>query len=150
MASSVPFTLKAASGYLSLAAASAGATPKRMPPKPASATTAAPFRISRRVSSARPGIEWVMQILLEARPWSQRLQEVDDRVDFFVGENVIAPERWHHRQRIALGFVGDDRNQIGEVRVFGLDVGQGRSDVACEVAALDLMAGQAIALAAIE
>jgi hypothetical protein len=88
-------------------------------------------------------------VLLKARPGSQRLQEVDDRVDFFFGENVISPERRHHREGITLGFIGDDRDQIGAVRIFGFDVGECRPDVAGKIADLDLVPGQAVALAAI-
>jgi len=47
-------------------------------------------------------------------------------------------------------FVGDDRDEIVTVRIFGFDLGECRPDRAGQVAALDLMAGQAVALATVE
>jgi hypothetical protein len=52
--------------------------------------------------------------------------------------------------RVTLGFVIEDGDEFVAVRIFAFDVGQRRADGAGQVAALDRMAGQAIALAAIE
>ena len=62
----------------------------------------------------------------------------------------ISSERRHHGQRIALGFVVDDRDEIVAIGIFAFDVVQRRPDGAGKVAALDDVAGQAIALAAVE
>jgi len=81
---------------------------------------------------------------------SQGLQEIDDRVDFLLGQNAVASERRHDGLRIALCFIGEDRDQIVTIGIFAFDVSQHRPDGSGKVAALDLVAGQAIALAAIE
>jgi len=78
------------------------------------------------------------------------LQEINDRVDFLFGQNPVSSERRHHGQRIALGFVVENCDQFVAGGVLALDVGQFRTDGAGILAALDDMAGQAIALAAIE
>ena len=83
-------------------------------------------------------------------PRSQCLQEVHDRVDLFVVQNPVSSERRHHGQRIALGGVDQDGDQFVAVGILALDVGQRRPDRAGKIAALDVVAGQAIALAAIE
>src|SRR4030081_2572683 len=147
MASASLFCLNAPSGYLSLAAASAGNRLNGTLPRPTSATVAAPFRIRRRVA-ARP---WVMVIgiLLSGSP-SQGLQEIDDRVDFLFGQNAISSERGHHGLRVAFAFIRHDSDEIVAVGIFAFQFRQRRSDRARKIAALDLVAGQAIALAAIE
>src|SRR6202012_3182433 len=99
-ASASLFCLKASSGYLSLAAARAGLNDS----VPNSATAPAPCRIRRRVG------DW--QGLMGGLRKLQRLQEIDDRVDFLLGENAVAPERGHHGLRIARGLVGDDGDEI--------------------------------------
>jgi hypothetical protein len=52
--------------------------------------------------------------------------------------------------RVTLGFIIEDGNEIVAVRIFAFDILQRRPDGARKIAALDLVAGQAIALAAIE
>src|SRR5690242_13728723 len=84
-----------------------------------------------------------------SKAMSKRLQEIDDRVDLPLGQNAVAAERWHHRQRIALCFVGHDRDQLLAI-VLAVELLELRSDRARQVAALDHMASQAIALAAVE
>ena len=77
-------------------------------------------------------------------------QEIDDSVDFLLGQNAVTPEWRHHGLRISPGLVADDGDQVVTVGVFGFDVRESRPDRARQVAALDHMTGQAIALAAIE
>jgi len=81
---------------------------------------------------------------------SQGLQEINDRADLLVGQNPVPAERRHHGLRIALGLVEDDRDQLVAIGVFCLEVLQLRADRSRQVAALDDVAGQAIALAAVE
>jgi len=52
--------------------------------------------------------------------------------------------------RVTLGFIIEDGNEIVAVGIFAFDIFQRRPDGAWKIAALDLVAGQAIALAAIE
>src|SRR6185437_3992320 len=150
-ASASLFWLKAFSGYLSLAAASAGPGPNIEWPSPISAIVTAPCRTKRRVG-AGPWSIMVMSTLqgqASCSP-SQGLQEIDDRVDLVAGQNAISPERRHHGQRVAPGLIGDDGDEIAAIREFALDVGERRPDGAGKLAAFDVMAGQAVALAAIE
>src|SRR5882757_7216169 len=149
IASSLFFCLNASSGYLSLAAAKAGVRPKRMPARPINASTAAPFRTSRRVESM-VSIGCFITFSSEARRSSQRLQKIYHRIDFLLGQNAIPAERGHHGQRIAFGFVKYDRNQFVTIRILLLDVDQLGTDGARQVAALDDVTGEAVAFAAIE
>jgi len=52
--------------------------------------------------------------------------------------------------RVTLGFIIEDGNEIVAVGIFAFDILQRRPDRPRKIAALDLVAGQAIALAAIE
>jgi len=52
--------------------------------------------------------------------------------------------------RIAPGFIGEDGDEVVAVRIFAFDVPERRPDGAGKLAALDVVAAQAIALAAIE
>src|SRR6202000_3264370 len=79
-----------------------------------------------------------------------RIEEIDDRADFLIGEDQISFERRHHGLRIALALVGDYRDQLGAVGESLLHVIERRPEVAGRVAALDVVTGEAIALAAIE
>src|SRR3954464_4999468 len=145
IASPTFFCLKASSGYLSsLAAAKTGVACSTALPRPISATRPAPFRIRRRVANG-PN-EAVMCL---SKRESEGLQEIDDGADFLLGQDAVAPEWRHHRRRIADRLVVEDRDQLGTV-VLGLEIFELRADRARQVAALDLMAGQAIALAAVE
>ena len=81
---------------------------------------------------------------------SQGLQEIHDRVDLLLGQNPVSSERRHHGLRIAFGLIVNDRHQIVTIRISAFDVLEFRADAAGEVAARDHMAGQAIALAAVE
>jgi len=78
------------------------------------------------------------------------LQEIHHRVDFLFGQKPVSSERRHHGQRIALGFVIKDGDEIVAIGIFAFDVDEFRADRAGQVATLDDMAGQAIALAAVE
>src|SRR5215470_1912446 len=49
---------------------------------------------------------------------SQGLQEIDDRVDFLLRQNAIAPEWRHHCQRVARGLVGQNGDEFVAVGVF--------------------------------
>ncbi len=80
---------------------------------------------------------------------SQGLQEVHHGVDFLLAQNPVAAERRHHGLRVAFGLIGDDRDQL-VAAVLRLEAGQFGADRAGQFAALDDMAGQAIALAAVE
>src|ERR1700704_397961 len=147
MASASPFCLNASSGYLSLAAASAGAKPNGILPSPPSATRPAPCRSRRRDNPFSIG--FIQKSPVSART-SKGLQEIHDCVDFFFGQNPVSSERRHHGQRIAPGFVGKYGDEFVAVGILALDVGQFRTNGAGILAALDGMAGQAVALAAIE
>src|SRR3954463_9923370 len=151
MASASLFCLNASSGYLSLAAARAGAAPNGRLPRPSSATEAAPCRIRRRVAVGPVSvvISGLLTNLLACLK-SQGLQEINDRADLLVGQNPVPAERRHHGLRIALGLVEDDRGQLVAIGVPGLEVLQFRPDRSRQVATPDDMAGQAIALAAVE
>src|SRR6185436_17723895 len=81
---------------------------------------------------------------------SQRLQEIHHRVDFLFGQNAVAPERRHHGQRVAQGFVVENGDEILALGILALDVDQFGPDRAGQVATLDDVAGQAVALAAVE
>src|SRR6185369_2707373 len=143
MASASLFALNASSGYLSLAAASAGVRPKGRLPRPTSATAPAPCRISRRVAENLTSLISIQILLKRARCRlaSQRLQEIHHRVDFLWGQDPVAPERRHHGQRIAQGFVRYDGDELRAIWIFALDVDQLRPDGAGQGAALDGMAG---------
>src|SRR5262245_41692927 len=145
MASVSLFCLNASSGYLSLAAARAGEPNDRLP-RPTRATAPAPCRITRRDSLL--SLVFINGLLMPGRS-SKGLQEIHDRVDLLLGQNPVSSERRHHGQRITLGFVEHDGEQLVAL-VLVLHVGQFRSDRAGIIAALDDMADQAIALAAVE
>src|ERR1700757_2360753 len=98
MASASPFCLNASSGYLSLAAAKAGARLNGRLPRPISATLAAPFRIRRRVAG-KPSLVVVIEILLKGGSPLERLQEIHHRVDFLFSQNPVSSERRHHGLR---------------------------------------------------
>src|SRR5580704_15665570 len=148
MASVSLFALNASSGYLSLAA-NAGTRPNGRLPRPTSATTPAPCRISRRVAG-KPLWVVLIEILLEAACRSQCLQEIHHRVDLLLGQDPVSSERRHHGLRIAFGFVRHDGDEVVAIGVLALDVLQCGPDGAGKIAALDVVAGQAIALAAVE
>jgi hypothetical protein len=84
------------------------------------------------------------------RGLSQGLQEIDDRVDFLLSQNTVAPERRHDGLRIAFGFIGKDRDQLVTVGIFAFDIPQHGPDSPGKIAPSDLVASQAITLAAIE
>src|SRR4051795_4124144 len=120
MASASLLALNASSGYLSLAAASAGVKPNGRLPRPMSATAPAPCRISRRVAENPTS---VMSIISKAcTRTSQRLQEIHHRVDFLFGQDPVASERRHHGQRIAQGFIVDNGDEILALGILALDV----------------------------
>jgi hypothetical protein len=77
------------------------------------------------------------------------IQKVDDAIDFLAGQNQVSTEWRHDRQGIALGLVRNDRNQLAAIREPLLHVHQGRTDIAGSVAALYVVTGEAVALAAI-
>src|SRR4029077_1525756 len=85
---------------------------------------------------------------LLSRYASQGLQEIDDRVDLLLGQNAVAPERRHDGQWIAPGLIGQDRDEITPIGILAFDVLELWPDRSGQVAALDLVAGQAVALAA--
>jgi len=145
IASASLFCLNASSGYLSLAAANAGARKGRYEPDQ---------RDEPRTLQDQAPRE---SVFLGCHPKSlQRAKAVTGFAgnprprDFPFGQNSVSSERRHHGQRIALGFVGHDRDDLVAVGIFLLDVDQFRPQRAGILAALDRMAGQAIALAAIE
>src|SRR5882724_11842751 len=114
MASASLLALNASSGYLSLAAAKAGAGPNGMFPRPISATAPAPCRISRRVVEN----SWWLGVIRKSprgRSPSKGLQEIHDRVDLLVGQNAISSERRHHGLRIALGLIVKDGDEFVRV-----------------------------------
>ena len=59
-------------------------------------------------------------------------------------------ERRHHGLGIAFGLIVEDRDQIVAVRIFAFDVFKLWPDRAWQVAASDVVAGQAISLAPVE
>ena len=71
---------------------------------------------------------------MPCRP-SKGLQEIHDRADLLVGQNPVSSERRHHGQRIALGFVVENGDEILALGVFTLDVNQLGPDCARTVSA---------------
>src|SRR5207248_10659290 len=134
------FCLNASSGYLSFAAAKACAR-KGALLNPSSATMPARCRIRRREIPFP-----VVVIQKSPEGASKGLQEIHDRVDLLVGQNPVSSERRHHGQRIALGFVKDNGDELVAVGILALHVGQFRAKGAGILAALDDVAGQAVAL----
>src|SRR6202140_1951988 len=101
-------------------------------------------------TSAATAMAMAREILTSFSGSLTRIEKIDDRFDFPVGQNQIAPERRHHGLRVALGLVEHDSPQFLAVGKPGFHVGKRRPDIAGRVTALDIVAGQAIALAAVE
>src|SRR6202012_2894703 len=118
MVSASLFDLKASAGH-SLASASAKAGNGKAPrPKPAKPPAMAPFRTVRRASASEVSV-----ITSAPCARSARVEEIDDRLDFLVGQNEVALERRHHRLRIALGLVGNDGDELLAIWKSGFHVG---------------------------
>src|SRR6267142_7020613 len=81
---------------------------------------------------------------------SQGLQEIHHRGDFLFGQYPVPSERRHHGQWIAQGFVVENGDEIVAIGILAFDVDQFGPDGAWKVATPDDVAGQAIALAAVE
>src|SRR6202051_1122617 len=101
-------------------------------------------------TSAAMAMAMVREILTSFSGSLTRIEKIDDRFDFPVGQNQVAPEWRHHGLRIALGLVEHDRRQFLTVGKPDLHVGKRWPEIAGRIATLDVMAGQAIALAAVE
>src|SRR5689334_3068929 len=101
------------------------------PPRPSTAMPTAPFRMVRRVWRGAPEKSFITVSPLLLRCRGLLLVEViDDRLDFLLGQDVVAPEGRHHRQLVPLRLVGDDRNDILAVGIARLEVDQRRTDIA--------------------
>ena len=64
--------------------------------------------------------------------------------------NEIAAKWRHYGQRVTLGFIVENGDEFVAVGILAFDILQRRSDSTGQIAALDVVAGQAIALVAIE
>src|SRR6185437_14289609 len=111
------------------------------PPRPSTAMPTAPFRMVRRVWRGAPEKSFITVSPLLLRCRGLLLVEViDDRLDFLLGQDVVAPEGRHHRELVPLRLVIDDGNHVLAIRVSVLQVDERRTDIAEIADALDLVA----------